>query len=70
MSLEKAIDHAAEHLPSSWSIRIDVERYSGSVTLIRPDGSEIDLHDGESDMAEQVMNAVKVAHDESTPTPT
>lgn len=63
-SLNDELDYAAEHLPEGWSIRIDVERGVGSVTAIRPDGTEVDMHDGESDLSEQFRTAIRLAYDE------
>ena len=64
MSLEKAIEHAAEHLPEGWVIYVSVENGSGWVTAERPDGSEVDMHEDEADLEEQVRNAVRLAHEE------
>lgn len=64
MTLEKQIDRACEHLPEGWRIRIDIEKHSGTVTAIRPDESEVDMGDGESDLAEQVASVVRLSIDE------
>ncbi len=64
MTLEKALEHAAEHLPEGWIVYISVEKGSGWVTAERPDGSMVDMHEDETDLEEQVRNAVRLAHDE------
>ena len=65
MILEKLIDQICEHLPEGWRIRIDLEKHSGTVTAIRPDGTEMDMGgDGERDMTEQVGDALHLAYDE------
>lgn len=63
--LEQQIEHACEHLPEGWRIRIDIEKHSGTVTAIRPDDSEVDMGDGESDITEQFVNACLLARDET-----
>ncbi len=65
MNLEQAIDHAAEHLPDGWEIRISIERGAGYAEAIRPDFSEVGMDTGDLDLAEQVLEAVRLAHDES-----
>lgn len=65
MSLEKAIEHAAEHLPEGWTIHIAVERGAGWVNAERPDGSMVDMREDDTDFAEQVNAVVRLAHDEA-----
>lgn len=64
MTLEQRIESACEHLPEGWRIRIDIEKHSGTVTAIRPDESEVDMGDGESDIEEQVAAVIVLASDE------
>lgn len=64
MTLEKALEHAAEHLPEGWTVHVSVEKGSGWVNAERPDGTMVDMHDDETDLEEQVRNAVRLAHDE------
>ena len=47
MTLEQRIEAAAGSLPEGWSINIEVEKGCGLVRLIRPDGSELIVCDGE-----------------------
>jgi len=65
MTLEQAIDHAAEHLTEGWQIRIHIERGSGLVVAERPDSSVVDMYEDEADLSEHVMAAVRLAHDET-----
>lgn len=65
MDLEKAIDSACGNLPDGWRIRIDIEHGYGGVTAIRPDGTEVDMYEDETDMAEQVCAVIRLAHDEA-----
>jgi hypothetical protein len=65
MTLEKAIDLACEKLPDEWRIRIDLEHGYGGVIAIRPDGTEVDMHEDETDMTEQVCAVLRLAHDEA-----
>ena len=62
--LTKAIEYAAEFLPEGWRVRMEVENGSASVTAIRPDGTEVDMHDDESDLEKMVADAVRLAVDE------
>lgn len=64
MTLEKALEHAAEHLPEGWTVHVSVENGSGWVNAERPDGTMVDMHEDETDLEEQVRNAVRLAHDE------
>ncbi len=58
------IEHAAEHLPDGWEIRIEVEQGSALVRVIRPDKTDIIIDDGESDICECFRDACIVARDE------
>jgi len=64
MTLEQAIEHAAEYLPEDWSITLQVERGAGWVEVIRPDKSTVLMDDGEYDLVDQVANGCRLAHDE------
>lgn len=64
MNLEQALEHAAEHLPDGWQIKIEVEKGAGWVTAIRPDETEVGMSDAEDDFSDQVVNAIRLAHDE------
>lgn len=65
MNLEQRIEHACEHLPEGWQIRIDMENGYAGVVAIRPDESEVFLGDGETDINEQVRDAFLLARDET-----
>jgi hypothetical protein len=65
MTLEQRIDSACEHLPDGWSIRIDIERDACNVTAVRPDGTEVQMDDGELDIEQQVMEAINLSIDET-----
>jgi deoxyxylulose-5-phosphate synthase len=64
MSLEKAIDHAAEHLPEGWTVHVSVEKGAGWVTAERPDETLVHMHEDQADLEEMVRAAVGLAHDE------
>ena len=64
MNLEKSLEHAAEHLLEGWSIHISVENGAGWVRAEKPDGTMVEMHEDETDFAEQVRAAVRLAHDE------
>lgn len=53
MTLEKALEHAAEHLPEGWTVHISVEKGSGWVNAERPDGTMVDMYEDETDLEEQ-----------------
>lgn len=63
-TLESAIECAAEHLPTGWKIRIDIENGYGGTTAIRPDESEVSMDTGDTCLDEQVSNALRLALDE------
>lgn len=58
------IERAAETLPEDWEVRIDVQRGYGEVIVTRPDGTEVPMQDGESDIARQFQNASILIRDE------
>lgn len=64
MTLEQALNYAAEKLPQQWTINISVGQGEGGVQAERPDGSVVDMYQDETDFAEQVCAAVRLAHDE------
>jgi signal transduction histidine kinase len=43
--LKNAIEEAARYLPDGWSIEIRVEKGSGCVYLMKPDGTEVPIDD-------------------------
>jgi hypothetical protein len=63
-TLEQLIEAAAEHLPDGWEIRIEVQHEYGEVIVTRPDGTEVQMQDGESDIREQFKNAGLLIRDE------
>lgn len=63
-TLEQLIGAAAEHLPDGWEIRIEVQHEYGEVIVTRPDGTEVPMQDGESDIREQFKNAGLLIRDE------
>jgi hypothetical protein len=66
VTLEKAIDRAAEVLPDGWRLRIDVERGAATVSIIRPDGSEVFCSDdGESCLTMQACSMTRVPFEEA-----
>jgi hypothetical protein len=64
MTLEQAIEHAAEHLPERWQARITVENGSVYVEAVRPDFSEVGMDGAEYDLVDQVLFVVRLARDE------
>lgn len=66
MTLERALERAAEHLPQGWNIRISVENGAGWIRAERPDGTEVELYEDETDFADQVCAAVQIARLEET----
>jgi hypothetical protein len=65
MTLEQRIESACEHLADGWSIRIDIERDSADATAVRPNGTEVQMSDGELDIEQQVMEAINLSIDET-----
>jgi len=63
-SLDELLNTAAENLPGGWQIKIEVEKDSGSITAILPDGSEVDMHEPDEEMEDQFWAALKLASDE------
>jgi hypothetical protein len=64
MTLEETVNKAAEVLVDGWSIVISVEKDSASVEAVRPDGTRVQMDDGEADLQEQVSSAIALAKDE------
>ena len=63
-SLEQLIDLAAENIPEGWEVRIEVSTGYGEVIVTRPNGSEVPMSDGESDIREQFRDAAILIRDE------
>ncbi len=67
MTLEQAINYAAQHLPGNWIISLHVERGAGWVTVARPDGFDHKLQfNTEQTLADQVLSAVKYSREQLT----
>lgn len=64
-SLETEIQRAAELLPPNWKLRIDIENGCGDVVALRPDGTEVQLDDGDTCLAEQVRLGLDLAATET-----
>lgn len=64
MTIEDRVNRICSDLPEGWAVRIDLEQDPGSVTTIRPDKSEVQMSDGESDISEQLGHARQLAWDE------
>ena len=65
-SLDELLNNAAENLPEGWQIKIEVEKDSGSITAIRPNGSEVDMYDPDEEMEDQFWAALILAGFESS----
>lgn len=63
-SLEQAIERAAEVLPDGYAVILQVEKGAGWVELERGDMSRVKMGWGETDLVEQVMDAISLAFDE------
>jgi hypothetical protein len=63
MTLEEAIEWAAETLDDGWSVIIEVENGYGGVVLEDPDGVRTEVHEDEASFATLVENAVCMSHD-------
>lgn len=61
------IEYAAKHLPEGWSIVVHVEHGDATITVMRPDETEVQMHDRhvESDIEEQFQEAVQLAVNET-----
>ena len=60
MTLEEAIEHAAEQLPDGFNIELQVEAGAAVVKLNTPDG--VSFHDfGQQSLADEVVEAVTYA---------
>jgi hypothetical protein len=63
-TLEELINQAAEVLPDWWEIRIEVQQGYGQAIVTRPDGTEVQMSDGENDIREQFRDALGLVRDE------
>ncbi len=65
MTLEEHIEVFAGTLPVGWGVRIEVERGSACVIAFRPDGTEVDMVDGDDTIHTQFVNAGRLAYEET-----
>lgn len=66
MSTDDAIQHACGNLADGFQIRIELEKGAGSVKLINDEGDETDMWQDETSIAQQILNAVTLSHNQST----
>jgi hypothetical protein len=64
LTLEQAIERAAEVLPEGWSVAVHVENGSAWVEAERPDGEAVHIDNGNLCLTELVCHAVRLALDE------
>jgi hypothetical protein len=64
MSLEKRIDFICEYMPDGWSVPIKLEEGSGFVVVVRPNGTEVNVDNGDNSLEEQLFDAYRLAQDE------
>ena len=64
MTLEQELEQTASVL-GDWRVRIEVESGWGGVIAERPDGTTVDMDDGELDLAEQVAAVRRLIRDEA-----
>lgn len=64
-TVSQAANKACEHLPEGWTIRIQLERRSGCVTLENPEGDEVAFPTGDggfvSDLNDALQHAIEAA---------
>lgn len=63
MTLGDALLLSAETLPEGWIVRVEVEKGAGWVTLLNPDGDQLDV-DHDEFIANAVLDAIKIAKGE------
>ena len=61
MDLEAAVQKACGELPDGWTIELHMEKGAGYVSLFGPDDKEIELDLSDSDLSEQIQEALMVA---------
>ncbi len=62
MTLDTALRFAAKHLNPGWIIRIEVERGAGWVTLIDPEGEELNV-EFDDRIQDAVVDAINIANE-------
>ena len=61
MDLMEIIENASSALPEGWEIRIGIEAGSAWVTLLDPEGDEVEYPSNNEFLAESVQDAVEQA---------
>jgi hypothetical protein len=64
MTLEQEMEQTASVL-EDWRMRIEIESGWSGVIAERPDGTTVNMDDGELDLAEQVAAVRGLIHDEA-----
>jgi hypothetical protein len=64
MTLQELANKCAGDLPELWSIQLRLERHSGGVVLIDPDGDEDDIS-LESGVEAAILQALEIAVNEA-----
>lgn len=62
-TLDQLINIAAQTLPPQWEINIEVQNGYGEVILIRDDGYTFHMHEDETTLAQQFVNALQMIKD-------
>ena len=60
MTLEKRINDVCDWIPFGWMLSIKAETGYATVEVQRPDGTTVDMDDGESDVEEQFRNGAEL----------
>ena len=61
MDLLEIIENACADLPEGWEIRINLERNSGTVSLLDPEGDEVEFPSENECLSESVQDALDQA---------
>ena len=56
-----AVQRACAELPEGWEIRIELERSAGTVSLVNPDGEDVDYPSDHEYMASDINDAIDAA---------
>lgn len=56
-----AVQRACAELPEGWEIRIELERSAGTVSLVNPDGEDVDYPSDHEYMASDINDAIDSA---------
>ena len=56
-----AVQRACAELPEGWEIRIELERSAGTVSLVNPDGEDVDYPSDHECMASDINDAIDAA---------